>query len=84
MLAAIVAVVIAVAAVVSVLVLAGGDDQHLVGDEWSRVPHVESVFGVDQTEVLARALAENDGTIVAVGNDGVFGGRRPVMSRQQH
>ena len=68
------AVLLAAAIAVPAILLTGGGEELSVGDDWSRVPHVESVFGAGQTHVQARALVANDDRMVAVGNDGILDG----------
>ena len=68
--AAIIAVA-AAAALVPALLLTGGGAEGTVGEDWSRVPHVESVFGGTE-QVVGIGLAARDGTLVAVGAEGDF------------
>ena len=68
-LAGVVSAVVVVAALVPALVLTGGDEG-VVGDDWSRVPHNQTIFA-DSTEAFMSALAADDSIVVAVGNDGI-------------
>ena len=73
-LAGVVSAVIVVAALVPALVLTGGDEG-VVGDDWSRVPHNQTIFA-DSTEAFMSALAADDSIVVAVGNE-----RHPLRDR---
>ncbi len=70
LLPAVVLALAAAAAVASVLLLTG-DEQPVVGDDWTRIAHNESVFGGGR--VVATGLASNDEGLVAVGVDGDVG-----------
>ena len=65
---ALVAVLVAVAVVVPAVLLTGGGDEAVAGEQWSRVPHDEAVFGGFSSDSSARrVVAGESGLLVAVG-----------------
>ena len=74
---ALVAVLVAVAVVVPAVLLTGGGDEAVAGEQWSRVPHDEAVFGGFSSDSSARrVVAGESGLLVAVGSDGSFAGQQ--------
>ncbi len=69
-------VVAAIAAAFSVI-FATGSDEAAVGDDWSKVPHVESVFGGTQGTRAPAVTEGESGLLVAVGSDGRFALEEP-------
>ena len=68
---AVLAIAAVIAAVMPALLLTGGEEEAVVGDDWTRAPHNESVFGGSLGTHAVRIVGGESG-FVAAGGDGHF------------